>query len=57
MGIIREPKGIDFVIQSPPPTDEELKEISEFIEMRKRQKQTLRKDDDKINQQKVIVKA
>lgn len=38
MGIIREPKGIDFVIQSPPLTNEERKEISEFIKMRKLQK-------------------
>lgn len=38
MGIIREPKGVDFVIQSPPLTEEERKEISEFIKMRKLQK-------------------
>jgi len=38
MGIIREPKGVDFVIQSPPLTEEERKEISDFIKMRKLQK-------------------
>jgi hypothetical protein len=43
MGIIREPKGVDFIIQSPPPTEEELKEISEFIKERKRQRQAKRK--------------
>ncbi|MDO5607110.1 MAG: hypothetical protein Q4G08_01520 [Capnocytophaga sp.] len=38
MGIIREPKGVDFVIQSPPLTIEEQKEISEFIKLRKQQR-------------------
>ncbi|MGC4128534.1 MAG: hypothetical protein QM564_03020 [Bergeyella sp.] len=38
MGIIREPKGVDFIIQSPPLTEEEQREISEFIKMRKAQK-------------------
>jgi len=32
MGLIREPKGVDFVIQSTPLSDEERKEISAFIE-------------------------
>lgn len=40
MGIIKEPKGVDFIIQSPPPTTEEIKEISDFIKMRKAQKAT-----------------
>jgi DNA primase catalytic subunit len=48
MGIIREPKGVDFIIQSPPLTDEERKEISDFIKMRKLQrkaeKETLNKN-------------
>jgi hypothetical protein len=44
MGIIREPKGIDFVIQSPPPTEEERKEVSDFIKMRKLQKRTEKKE-------------
>ena len=38
MGIIREPEGVDFVIQSPPLTEEERKEISDFIRMRKLQR-------------------
>ena len=39
MAHIKEPKGIDFIIQSPPLTDEERKEISEFIAKRKLQKE------------------
>jgi hypothetical protein len=31
MGIIIEPKGVDFVIESPPLTDEERSAISAFI--------------------------
>jgi hypothetical protein len=31
MGHIKEPEGIDFIIQSPPLTDQERKEISELI--------------------------
>ena len=32
MGFIREPKGIDFIIQSEPLTEKEKKEINQFIE-------------------------
>uniref|UniRef100_UPI00404755E5 hypothetical protein n=1 Tax=Mariniflexile sp. TaxID=1979402 RepID=UPI00404755E5 len=35
MGHIAEPKGIDFIIQSPPLTDDERKELSEFIKKSK----------------------
>jgi hypothetical protein len=35
MGIIKEPVGVDFIIESPPLTEEEKKEISEFIQNRK----------------------
>ncbi len=35
MGIVKEPEGVDFVIQSPPLTDSERKEISEFIQKSK----------------------
>ncbi|MEA1784903.1 hypothetical protein U1E44_02260 [Arenibacter sp. GZD96] len=35
MGHIAEPKGVDFLIQSPPLTDKERKELSEFIKKRK----------------------
>ncbi len=40
MGLIKEPKGVDFIIQSPPLTDTERKEISEFILIRKLQNKT-----------------
>ncbi len=32
MGYIKEPKGVDFIIQSKPLTDEERKQISKFIQ-------------------------
>lgn len=35
MAHIKEPKGVDFFIQSPPLTETERKEISEFIEKSK----------------------
>lgn len=35
MGHIAEPKGVDFVIESKPLTDEERQELSEFIKKRK----------------------
>ena len=31
MAHIKEPEGVDFIIQSPPLTDQERKEISELI--------------------------
>ena len=37
MGLIKEPEGVDFIIQSPPLTDKERIEISKFIRMRKLQ--------------------
>jgi len=37
MGIIIEPKGVDFLIQSPPLTEEERKEISMYIKSNKKQ--------------------
>jgi hypothetical protein len=48
MGFIKEPEGVDFIIQSPPLTDIERKEISEFVRIRKLQnkiklKQTISK--------------
>jgi hypothetical protein len=36
MGIIKEPKGVDFIIKSPPLTEKEKKEISAFIEESKK---------------------
>jgi hypothetical protein len=38
MNLIKEPKGIDFVIQSPPLTEKERIEISEFIAASKSKK-------------------
>jgi hypothetical protein len=35
MAYIKEPKGVDFIIQSDPLTDEERVAISEFIKMEK----------------------
>ncbi|HET7361315.1 MAG TPA: hypothetical protein VFI78_05210 [Salinimicrobium sp.] len=35
MGLIKEPDGIDFVIQSKPLTKKQEKELSEFISKRK----------------------
>lgn len=49
MGLIKEPKGVDFIIQSKPLTDIERKEISEYIKSKKEQstalegKKTIRK--------------
>jgi len=43
MGLIKEPEGVDFVIQSPPLTDKERKEISEFIQTRKLENKRLTK--------------
>jgi len=37
MGLVKEPQGVDFIIQSPPLTDIERKEIGEFIRARKMQ--------------------
>jgi len=36
MGHISEPKDVDFIIESPPLSDKERKEISEFIEKLKK---------------------
>ena len=44
MGLIKEPEGVDFIIQSPPLTDKERKEISEFIRTRKLSKKELLKE-------------
>jgi hypothetical protein len=35
MGFIREPEGVDFIIQSKPLTEKQEKELSEFIAKRK----------------------
>ncbi|WP_170214153.1 hypothetical protein [Flavobacterium pectinovorum] len=38
MSFIKEPKGVDFIIESPPLSEKEKKEISEFIASRKAKK-------------------
>ena len=43
MNLIKEPKGVDFLIQSPPLTEEERREISEFIASRKAKKNSIKK--------------
>lgn len=43
MGMIKEPEGVDFIIQSPPLTDKERKEISEFIRTRKAENKRAKK--------------
>lgn len=46
MGYIKEPKGVDFIIQSKPLNDEERTAISEFIrnyKAKQKGKQNLRK--------------
>lgn len=43
MGHIKEPKGVDFEIKSPPLTEQEKQEISKFIKGRKSKRQVKRK--------------
>lgn len=43
MGYIREPEGVDFIIESDPLTDEDRKQISQFIREYKRGDQTKNK--------------
>lgn len=52
MNLIKEPKGIDFIIQSPPLTEIERKEISAFIASRKSKKIVAKR----IPKEKVTVK-
>jgi hypothetical protein len=46
MGHIKEPKGVDFIIESKPLTNEERKAISDFI----------RKDKEKLSAKKTVAK-
>lgn len=48
MGYIKEPKGVDFLIQSPPLTDKERKELSEFITKRKLESKEKEDNKDKV---------
>ncbi len=48
MGYIKEPEGVDFLIQSPPLTKKERKDISEFIKKSKsKRKRVSRKGQNK----------
>lgn len=55
MGYIKEPKGVDFIIQSKPLTDEERIEISKFIQdykARHADKDTIKKSRNALSKQK-----
>ncbi|WP_310560301.1 hypothetical protein [Flavobacterium sp.] len=41
MGFIKEPVGVDFIIESAPLTDLERKEISEYIKLKKEQNKVI----------------
>jgi hypothetical protein len=43
MNLIKEPKGVDFIIQSSPLTEKERIEISEFIAKRKSKKAVVKR--------------
>ncbi len=43
MAHIKEPEGVDFLIQSPPLTDDERKKISEFIRKSKSKKRKIKR--------------
>ncbi|GAA6766445.1 hypothetical protein AAFH68_23870 [Flavobacterium sp. CGRL1] len=54
MNLIKEPKGVDFIIQSPPLTEQERKEISDFIASRKSKKNVAKKNCKRKNYDKKI---
>ncbi|SFQ34039.1 hypothetical protein [Flavobacterium akiainvivens] len=47
MGYIKEPEGVDFVIESTPLTKREAKEISDFIKSRKEEAKAVTKKSSK----------
>jgi hypothetical protein len=51
MGYIKEPKDVDFVIQSKPLTDEERKEISKYIAAYKKRNKKIASSRSKTRQQ------
>lgn len=55
MGFIKEPDGIDFVIQGKPLTEKEKKKITEFIKADKQRLERLKKRKSKIekNQERI----
>ena len=57
MGHIKEPKGVDFIIESDPLTDEARQEISEFIRNYKNSKTNKKVKPATIPKQKKAVQA
>lgn len=49
MGYIKEPEGVDLIIQSKPLTDKDKKEISKFIQDYKQQKKRSKRNDTALN--------
>lgn len=54
MGYIKEPDGVDFIIQSDPLTDKERKAISEYIRNYKADIETTAKVKEKVPKKQVI---
>lgn len=57
MGYIKEPKGVDFIIQSKPLTDEERKQISKFIQdykAKRTEKKAVTKSKTSLSKQKAL---
>ncbi|MEP7197150.1 MAG: hypothetical protein ABI851_11580 [Saprospiraceae bacterium] len=54
MGLIREPKNVNFTVLDKPWTDEELKEFSAFIKLRK-EKRKQRQSRTKTTAQKKVI--
>lgn len=55
MGLIREPKNVNFTILDKPWTDKERKELSEFIKVRKEQRQKFSKTKTRTKKQLAVV--
>jgi hypothetical protein len=49
MGYIKEPEGVDLIIQSKPLTEKDKKEISKFIQDYKQQKKHSKRNDTSLN--------
>jgi hypothetical protein len=49
MGYIKEPEGVDLIIQSKPLTEKDKKEISKFIQDYKQQKKRSKRNDTSLN--------
>ena len=53
MGLIREPKNVDFTVLDKPWTEEERKEFSAFIRLRKEQQKKSKSRIQKVTRKKV----